>query len=79
MSDERLKKIKDSIDIQMRLVEELGIDEGTKEVIEEEKELYDEVMRLRDVINNITKILTLETECFKALDILREEYEKRVN
>lgn len=44
MSEERLKEIKDSIDLQYDI---LTITKGSLELIEEEIELYNEVVRLK--------------------------------
>ena len=44
MTEERLKEIKDSIDFQLTIAKSLGVDD---EVVLEEKELYDEIIRLK--------------------------------
>ena len=48
MTEERLKEIKDSIDFQLMI----GTIKGhTLDVIKEEEELYNEVVRLRKIID----------------------------
>ena len=51
MSEERLKEIKDSIDLQYDI---LTITKGSLELIEEEIELYNEVVRLKKENNKLT-------------------------
>ena len=46
MKKERLQEIKDSIDLQLTVAKSIGT---TNELAEEEKELYDEVVRLGQV------------------------------
>ena len=53
MTEERLKEIKDSIDFQLMI----GTIKGhTLDVIKEEEELYNEVVRLKEILeqNNLT-------------------------
>lgn len=52
MSEERLKEIKDSIDFQLRLCE---INKYDNDMIIEELELYNEVIRLNEKIELITE------------------------
>ena len=47
MTEERLKEIKDSIDLQLIVAKSIGIQDA---IAEEEKELYDEVIRLRKLL-----------------------------
>ena len=54
MNKERLQEIKDSIDLQLTVAKSIGT---TNELAEEEKELYDEVVRLGNVINELEKWL----------------------
>lgn len=50
MSEERLQEIKDSIDLQEKIM--------TKNMlVDEEKELYDEVVRLTNIINELEKYI----------------------
>ena len=50
MSEERLQEIKDSIDLQEKIM--------TKNMlVDEEKELYDEVARLTNIINKLEKYI----------------------
>lgn len=53
MNKERLQEIKDSIDLQLAVAKSIGI---RNELAEEEKELYDEVIRLGNVINGLEKV-----------------------
>ena len=52
MNKERLQEIKDSIDLQLMVAKSVGT---INELAEEEKELYDEVVRLGNVINELEK------------------------
>ena len=54
MNKERLQEIKDSIDLQLMVAKSVGT---INELAEEEKELYDEVVRLNNVINELEKWL----------------------
>ena len=54
MKKERLQEIKDSIEFQLIVAKSIGT---TNELAEEEKELYDEVVRLGNVINELEKWL----------------------
>lgn len=56
MSEERLKEIKDSIDIGVRRTTD--IDWYASERVVEELELYNEVVRLREIIDNIKEELS---------------------
>lgn len=53
MNKERLQEIKDSIDLQLTVAKSIGT---RNELAEEEKELYDEVVRLDNVINELEKV-----------------------
>ena len=72
MSDERLKEIKDSIKYKMK-TKGYG-----KDVIDEEQELYNEVIRLREIINKATDKLYCWGEALRPdfqlemFDILKE-------
>lgn len=48
MSEERLKEIKDSIDFQLKIGAALNV---IDETVKEELELYNEVVRLREIHN----------------------------
>ena len=54
MSEERLKEIKDSIDFQVDYMKSINFDNV---ILNEEKELYDEVKRLNNIINELEKWL----------------------
>lgn len=54
MNKERLQQIKDSIDLQLTVAKSVGTRD---EIAEEEKELYDEVVRLGNAINELEKWL----------------------
>lgn len=47
MTEERLEEIKDSIDLQLAVAKSIGLRD---EIAEEEKELYDEVIRLKKLL-----------------------------
>lgn len=47
MTEERLKEIKDSIDLQMKVMDDIGLEIDPKGVLQEEVDLYDEVCRLQ--------------------------------
>ncbi len=73
MKKERLQEIKDSIDLQLTVAKSVGTRD---EIAEEEKELYDEVVRLK----NETKLLLQENEAkekvIKKQDYVINELEK---
>ena len=71
MTDERLKEIKDSIDFQLMI----GTIKGhTLDVINEELELYNEVIRLREtLINKPDTEWTLKTEDGQIMTIIQSE------
>lgn len=86
MNKERLQEIKDSIDLQLTVAKSIGT---TNELAEEEKELYDEVVRLNNVINELEKYIKENSiyyntsdgcqwiDQFKVLDKLKELKENR--
>ena len=55
MSEERLKEIKDSIDFQLSVCD-IPEYETSKLLAEEELELYNEVVRLKEIIDNAIKL-----------------------
>ena len=61
MNKERLQEIKDSIDFQSVVAKTFGI---TDEILKEEQELYDEVVRLGTVINELEKELNKDYETY---------------
>lgn len=61
MSEQRLQEIKDSIEFQLAVAKSVGIRD---EIAEEEKELYDEVIRLGNVINELEKELNKDYETY---------------
>ena len=66
MKKERLQEIKDSIDLQLTVAKSVGT---TNELAEEEKELYDEVVRLNNVINETKeKLIRLQEKYDYVLD-----------
>lgn len=56
MTEERLKEIKDSVDFQLSVCDIPGY-EYSKLLAEEELELYNEVVRLREIIDKTNKYL----------------------
>lgn len=67
MTNERLEQIRDSVDFQLEMAELLKID---KEVILEEKELLDEIDRLREINGNAIEYIQNEIQgnYFKRYD-----------
>lgn len=57
MSEERLKEIKDSIDLQHRMAVRFDMDNDVIGLIDEELELYNEVVRLREEIKKLKELL----------------------
>lgn len=66
MSEERLKEIKDSIDFQDEIIYLKNLGKNIQVLIDEEKELYNEVIRLREE-NNILKELNVCVGCENQL------------
>ena len=66
MTDERLKEIKDSIDFQDEIIYLKSLGKNIQVLIDEEKELYNEVIRLREE-NNILKELNVCVGCENQL------------
>lgn len=54
MTDKRLNEIKDSIEFQLEITKSLGV---TDELLEEAKQLYNEVVELRDQNDKIFFLL----------------------
>ena len=85
MSEERLKEIKDSIDFQVDYMKSINFDNV---ILNEEKELYDEVIRLNNIINELEKWLEYSinehTNVIKSNNdiywetIQKEKYEDRI-
>ena len=69
MSEERLKEIKDSIEIQYKIAEARNNDHY---IIDEELELYNEVIRLREIIDEAVEYI--EKHQYKWYDLNGEEY-----
>lgn len=66
MNKERLQEIKDSIDLQLTVAKSVGT---RNELAEEEKELYDEVVRLDNIINKTKeKLIRLQEKYDYVLD-----------
>lgn len=55
MTEERLKEIKDSIDLQLGFARAIQLGTNTINILDEELELYNEVVRLREIIKEATK------------------------
>ena len=62
MTNKRLQEIKDSIDLQMRIAKDFYNNGDLLLILQEEIDLYEEVMRLQERIN-------------KAIDFIHEEQE----
>ena len=62
MTEERLKEIKDSIDFQLSVCD-IPEYETSKLLAEEELELYNEVVRLREIIKEATQKVKGTTIC----------------
>lgn len=65
MNKEKLQEIKDSIDLQLTVAKSVGT---TNELAEEEKELYDEVVRLGNVINELEKWLVEHIDEYRNME-----------
>ena len=74
MTEERLKEIKASIDLQVIGTKAYGYDET---LINEEVELYNEVVRLREIIDKTTEYCNNNIEftprLIDVIDMLREK------
>ena len=75
MSEERLKEIKDSIDLQM-YVAKLSNSEATIECINEEIELYNEVIRLREIIKKTNDKVSAYTLIKAYYDYTEDGYDE---
>ena len=73
MNKERLQEIKDSIDLQLTVAKSVGTRD---ELAEEEKELYDEVVRLGNAINELEKWLKSNEEHFAEAIPFKETLRK---
>ncbi len=65
MSEERLQKIKDSIDFQKQTIFINGFDMN---LIQEEIDLYDEVVRLNNILTEFEKWINLKIKQTKEYD-----------
>ena len=63
MVEKRLEEIKDSIDLHLKLFDEQTYAPGLRQILNEEIELYNEVVRLRNIIDEVTKKITGTTIC----------------
>lgn len=71
MSDERLKEIKDSIDLQLEVIKQLNID---NELVPEEKELYDYAESLKERVSYLEKSIVRKEETIAELEQERVPY-----
>ena len=55
MTEQRLKEIKDSIDLQLGFARAIQLGTNTINILDEELELYNEVVRLREIIKEAIK------------------------
>lgn len=69
MTEERLKEIKDSIDLQL---EACKIFKQDNELTLEELELYNEVIRLKKIIDKTQEYIEKKVICFKQGNLLCE-------
>lgn len=69
MSEERLKEIKDSIDFQLSVCD-IPEYETSKLLAEEEIELYNEVVRLRKIIDKINHVMNNQMDYHEFIDIV---------
>lgn len=67
MTEERLNEIKNSIDFQITATKAYGYDET---LINEELELYNEVVRLREIIDKVNKFIDefIQEDYYEKLD-----------
>lgn len=76
MSEERLKEIKDSIDFQIKISKAYNSSAEVLPVLNEELELYNEVVRLRKILNckeELCKYLPKDTE---FVVLTKKDYER---
>ena len=73
MNKERLQEIKDSIDLQLTVAESIGT---TDEIAEEEKELYNEVIKLQDENIKLKEHINKLHEGLFMCNELKENYKK---
>lgn len=71
MSDERLKEIKDSINLQLEVIKQLNID---NELVPEEKELYDYTELLKERVSCLEKSIVRKEETIAELEQERVPY-----
>ena len=75
MTEERLKEIKDSIDFQEKIANAYNCGDVVF-VLNEERELYNEVVRLREIIDKTTEYCNNNIEftprLIDVIDMLRE-------
>lgn len=71
MSDERLKEIKDSINLQLEVIKQLNID---NELVPEEKELYDYAELLKERVSCLEKSIVRKEETIAELEQERVPY-----
>ena len=64
MSEERLKEIKVSLDFQVTATKAMGYDET---LLNEELELYNEVIRLREIVKEVAEEILKELEEYHHL------------
>ena len=66
MSEERLREIKDSINLQLELSKQLKVD---NEIVLEERELFIEVIRLNNIINKAIDYMEYKEEDNKECSV----------
>lgn len=57
MSEKRLQEIKNSIDLQLSFARAIQLGTNTINILDEELELYDEVIRLNNILNELDKLI----------------------
>ena len=77
MNKERLKEIKDSIDFQYEIVEAQGYCKECNDLINEELELYNEVIRLREELKHYEETTTFG-DYVKEVNLL-VDYKARID
>jgi hypothetical protein len=57
VSEKRLQEIKNSIDLQLSFARAIQLGTNTINILDEELELYDEVIRLNNILNELDKLI----------------------
>ena len=78
MSEERLKEIKDSINLQYEMSKRYDMDSDVMELLDEESELYNEVIRLKTKTKEQSLLLIDYQDMEQKLEKYKSRIEKAV-